>query len=53
MSALTVTLKPINHGWAVMLSDGRELVRFIGLGARCRAFRYLARFGQRKVVRSA
>lgn len=44
MTALALTLKPIDRGWAVALSDGRELVRFIGLGARRRALRYLARY---------
>jgi hypothetical protein len=43
MTALALMLKPIDHGWAVSLSDGRELVRFIGLGAKGRALRYLAR----------
>jgi hypothetical protein len=35
-------LRPITRGWAVTLTDGRELVRFTGLGARLRALRYLA-----------
>jgi hypothetical protein len=34
-------LTPIRHGWAVRLTDGRELARFIGPGARRRAIRYL------------
>ena len=42
MYALTVMLKRIHHGWAVALSDGRELVRFHGLCARRRAVHYLA-----------
>ena len=42
MKALALLLKPIRYGWAVTLSDGRELVRFKGLGARRRALRYLA-----------
>ena len=41
MNALAVILKPIDHGWAVTLSDGRELARFTGLAARRRALRYL------------
>ena len=53
MTALALTLKPIDHGWAVELSDGRELVRFIGLGAKRRALRYLARFELGKEVRDA
>ena len=42
MQALTLMLKRIHHGWAVVLSDGRELVRFQGLCARRRALRYLS-----------
>ena len=42
MDALTLMLKRINHGWAVVLSDGRELARFHGLCAKRRARRYLA-----------
>jgi hypothetical protein len=34
-------LKPIPAGWAVCLTDGRELARFRGPGARFRALRYL------------
>ena len=30
MYALTLMLKRIHHGWAVALSDGRELARFHG-----------------------
>ncbi len=41
MSPLALLLKPIHHGWAVVLTDGRELVRFTGLGAKRRARRYL------------
>lgn len=36
-----IILKPILGGWAVCLSDGRELARFRGPAARCRALRYL------------
>lgn len=42
MKALALLLKPIAHGWAVTLTDGRELARFTGLCARRRAVRYLA-----------
>jgi hypothetical protein len=42
MNALALMLKPINHGWAVTRTDGRELIRFTGLGAQWRAQRYLA-----------
>jgi len=37
MNALAIIFKPIPGGWAVCLSDGRELARFHGLGARRRA----------------
>lgn len=37
----SIVLKPILGGWAVCLSDGRELARFRGPGAKCRAVRYL------------
>ena len=48
MNAVAVILKPIDHGWAVALTDGRELARFTGLAAKWRATRYLAGrdFGQ-------
>jgi hypothetical protein len=36
-------ISPIRHGWIVQLSDGRELARFLGPGARWRAIRYLRR----------
>jgi hypothetical protein len=32
MSELAVVLKPIKFGWAVTLTDGRELARFTGFG---------------------
>jgi hypothetical protein len=36
-------IRPIPYGWSVQLSDGRELARFVGPGARWRATRYLKR----------
>jgi hypothetical protein len=42
MSPVAVQLARIDHGWAVTLTDGRELARFTGLGAKRRALRYLA-----------
>lgn len=42
MYALRLMLKRVHHGWAVVLTDGRELVRFHGLGAKRRALQYLA-----------
>jgi hypothetical protein len=37
----SIIFKPILGGWAVCLSDGRELARFRGPGARGRALRYV------------
>ncbi len=41
MKTLAITLKPILYGWAVVLTDGRELARFRGPRARERALRFL------------
>ena len=46
MRTLWMMIRPIRHGWAVQLSDGRELARFLGPGARWRATRYLQRAAQ-------
>ena len=43
MTALRMILRPIRYGWSVQLTDGRELARFLGPGARWRATRYLHR----------
>jgi hypothetical protein len=43
MSGLAVMLKPIRGGWAIELTDGREVARFTGPAAKIRALRYLAR----------
>ena len=43
MRALQMMIRPIRYGWSVQLSDGRELARFFGPGARWRATRYLKR----------
>ena len=42
--ALWINLSPILGGWAVCLSDGRELARFRGPGARGRAERFVHGF---------
>jgi hypothetical protein len=42
MDALRLILKPNVHGWAVGLTDGRELARFGGPGSKWRALGYLA-----------
>jgi hypothetical protein len=41
VKALAIILKPIPGGWAVCLTDGRQLARFRGPRARIRALRYL------------
>ncbi len=41
MKALALILRPIRYGWAVSLTDGRELARFSGPWAKRRALRYL------------
>jgi hypothetical protein len=43
MNAHSIILNPIRHGWAVQLTDGRELARFLGPGSRWRALRHVAR----------
>ena len=40
-NALAIILKPLRFGWAVCLTDGRELARFHGPLARARALAYL------------
>jgi hypothetical protein len=45
VTSVASILKPIDHGWAVALTDGRELVRFTGLGAKRKALRYLVGLG--------
>ena len=38
----TISLVRVTDGWAVMLTDGRELARFTGPNARVMAVRYVA-----------
>jgi hypothetical protein len=45
MRAVAAMLKPTLFGWLVVLSDGRELARFLGPGSKGRALRYLAALG--------
>ena len=52
MNALALMLKPVDHGWAVTLTDGREVMRFTGLCAKHRAMRYLAKIHPRSVAES-
>jgi hypothetical protein len=42
MNALALMIRPTHHGWAVYLTDGREVARFRGPGSKWRAVRYLA-----------
>jgi hypothetical protein len=42
MNGVAVILKPIAYGWVIALTDGREVARFIGPGAKSRAIRYIA-----------
>jgi hypothetical protein len=43
MAVLTLMVRPTHDGWGVYLSDGREVVRYRGIGSKYRALRYLAR----------
>ena len=40
-NTLAIVLKPVFGGWAVCLTDGRELALFRGPGAHQRALRYV------------
>jgi len=48
MGTVAVILRPVHRGWVVALTDGREIARFSGLGAKWRASRYLARLGHER-----
>jgi hypothetical protein len=50
MNPPALRLKPVHHGWMVMLSNGRVLAQFTGVGAKRRALHYLA---SRDVIRDA
>jgi hypothetical protein len=39
MTALALMIAPIRNGWAVYLSNGRELAQYHGIGAHYRALR--------------
>lgn len=43
MNAAALALRPVPGGWAVTLTDGRELARFTGPCAWWRARRHLGR----------
>jgi len=53
MNAVAVILKPTRHGWAVALTDGREVARFNGPAARWRAARHIAGRGSAMRDRTA
>ena len=50
MNALALMIRPTHRGWAVYLTDGREVARFRGPGSKWRALRYLA--GAMKALRT-
>jgi hypothetical protein len=41
MRTLRMMIRPIRYGWSVQPSDGLELARFVGPGAKWRATGYL------------
>ena len=41
MQSIAVILKQVDRGWAVVLTDGREVARFTGPIAMWRAIRFL------------
>jgi hypothetical protein len=43
MTALAYIIGRTPSGWAVYLTDGREVARYHGIGAKQRALRYLRR----------
>jgi hypothetical protein len=46
VTAVALSLKRLPSGWAVERTDGRELVRFTGPGAKGRAERYATGVGR-------
>jgi hypothetical protein len=43
MRALALMIGPTPDGWAVYLTNGREVARYRGLGAKRRALRHVTR----------
>jgi hypothetical protein len=43
MTQLALMIRPTQDGWGVFLTNGREVIRYRGIGSRFRALRYLAR----------
>ncbi len=50
MPALALTIRPTQNGWAVCLTNGHELVRYRGLGAKQFALAYLRRYTRSAAV---
>lgn len=46
MTALALTLRPIDHGWGVYLTNGQELAHYRGLFSKQLALRYLRRYAR-------
>lgn len=46
MTALALTIRPTQNGWAVCLSNGLELVRYRGPFSKRLAMRYLLRYAR-------
>ena len=44
MTALVLSLRPTESGWAVYLSNGQELIRYHGIFSRTLALRYLQHY---------
>jgi hypothetical protein len=43
MTVLALMIRPTGDGWGVYLTNGRELVRYRGIGSKWRAAQYLRR----------
>ena len=43
MTALGLIIRPTGDGWGVYLTNGRELVRYRGIGSKRRAAAYLTK----------
>ena len=44
MTALAIMIRPTDAGWAICLTNGRELIRYRGLFSKRLALRYLQRY---------
>jgi hypothetical protein len=50
MRALALLIGRTTDGWAVYLTDGREVARYHGIGAKRRALRHIARASVAEIV---